>query len=112
MESVLVSEHYNNRPYFIYEWEYADIGFLDNIRSGKTTSCEVENYSAMFFIVLFRRSRDFNLRSPQFCELFIELADQIRKELEEERALFTSTGTEGTDTPVEKCGFILLFFFC
>jgi hypothetical protein len=35
--------------------------------------------------LLAKRSRDFNLHSPLFCELFEELADQIRKELDEER---------------------------
>uniref|UniRef100_A0A915NTV8 UBC core domain-containing protein n=1 Tax=Meloidogyne floridensis TaxID=298350 RepID=A0A915NTV8_9BILA len=37
--------------------------------------------------ILARRSREFNLKSPQFCEVFSELAEQIRCELEEERAL-------------------------
>uniref|UniRef100_A0A1I8B4F5 UBIQUITIN_CONJUGAT_2 domain-containing protein n=1 Tax=Meloidogyne hapla TaxID=6305 RepID=A0A1I8B4F5_MELHA len=75
--------------------------------------------------VFARRSREFNLKNTQFCEVFSELADQIRSELEEERALLgegsggNENGNNQTTRPTSSSitanilmvtGVVILFF--
>ncbi|KAF7639268.1 UBIQUITIN_CONJUGAT_2 domain-containing protein [Meloidogyne graminicola] len=47
--------------------------------------------------ILARRSREFNIKNAQFCEIFSELANQIRCELEGEKAVLGGR-TRGTET--------------